>query len=40
MRVDGRQVEMLLDPAHPRFEFGNQDPVADNGGVVFNDRAA
>ncbi|WP_442581161.1 hypothetical protein ACSBOB_03915 [Mesorhizobium sp. ASY16-5R] len=40
MRIDGRQVEMLFDPAHARLEFGNQDAVADDGSVIFDDGAA
>ena len=31
---------MLLDAAHTRFELADPDAVADDGGVIFDDRAA
>ena len=31
---------MLLDPAHPRLKLADQHAMADDGSVVFDDRAA
>ena len=40
MGVEGGKIEMLLDPAHARFEFADQDPVADDDRMIFDDGAA
>ena len=39
-RIERGQVEVLLDAAHARFELADQDAVAEDGGVIFDDRAA
>ncbi len=40
MRVERRQVQVLLDTAQPRLELADDDATPDDGGVVFDERAA
>ena len=39
MRVERREIEMLLYPPHARLEVADQNAMADDRRVIFDDRA-